>query len=77
MKRVLAAALACLWPSAGHACAVCAAATAQNNAAFAGSTAVLSLLPLAMIGAGLLWLRHKARRLGRGQELPAGETPRA
>jgi hypothetical protein len=77
VKRVLAAALACLWPSAGHACAVCAAATAENNAAFAGSTAVLSLLPLAMIGAGLLWLRHRARRVRRGQEMPAPEAPTA
>jgi hypothetical protein len=47
---------------------VCAAATAENNAAFAGSTAVLSLLPLAMIGSGLLWLRHRARRPHREPE---------
>jgi hypothetical protein len=50
---------AVLVPSPALACAACAAANA--NRMFLVMTIVLSLLPLAMIGAGLLWIRRHAR----------------
>ena len=64
MRSRLAGVLALLWPSAAHACAVCFSATDRNRIAFLITTIVLSLLPLAMIGAGLLWLARRARRAG-------------
>ena len=51
--------LSLLWPAAAHACAVCGASAAdRNRAAFFGTTILLSLLPLGMIGGGLWWLRR-------------------
>lgn len=78
MKRALACALALLWPSAGHACAVCFSASDQNRGAFLMTTILLSLLPLGMIGGGLLWLRHQARRRSEPRRVvpaPAREAP--
>jgi uncharacterized membrane protein YfbV (UPF0208 family) len=51
-------------PEAAHACAVCGAAVDRNKSAFVGTTILLSLLPLALIGAGLWWIgRHAGERL--------------
>lgn len=69
-----------------HACPVCGAeGAARNRAAFFGTTVLLSLLPLAMIGGGVWWV---VRRLPHGlaRELEVtdssagplpGESPRA
>ena len=63
--RILVPAAAMLaFAAAAHACPVCGAeGTARNRAAFFGSTMLLSLLPLGMIGGGV-WLL--ARRLPGG-----------
>jgi len=47
-------------PGAAHACAVCGAAVDRSKSAFLGTTILLSLLPLAMIGAGLWWIARQA-----------------
>jgi hypothetical protein len=59
VRARLAAVAALLAPSPALACAACAAANA--NRMFLVMTIVLSLLPLAMIGAGLLWIARHAR----------------
>ena len=51
-------------PEAARACAVCGAAVDRNKSAFIGTTILLSLLPLALIGAGLWWIaRHAGEQL--------------
>jgi hypothetical protein len=60
VKRGLAALAALLLPSSALACAACVAA-ADRNRTFFIMTIVLSLLPLAMIGGGLLWIARRAR----------------
>ena len=72
MKRALPAFVLIAWPAAAEACAVCFSAADQNRAAFLVTTIVLSLLPLGLIGGGLLWLRRQARRLAGEAD---GETP--
>jgi len=48
-----------LLPAAAQACAVCGANSVDRSAgAFIGITALLSLLPVGMIGAGLWWTRR-------------------
>lgn len=49
-----------LWPAAAHACAVCGGGVDRTRGAFFGTTILLSLLPLGMIGGGLWWLRRNA-----------------
>jgi hypothetical protein len=58
---VLVATAMVLAPAALHACAVCFDAKAANRAAFLATTVFMSLLPLAMAAALLLWLRRRAR----------------
>lgn len=59
MKRALPILLVLALPRAAAACAVCGAAVDRNNTAFVITTILLSLLPLALIGAGLWWIaRH-------------------
>jgi hypothetical protein len=48
-------------PGAAHACAACGAGVDRNRAVFLFTTIFLSLLPLALLGAGLLWLRMRSR----------------
>ncbi len=50
------AALARLLPASARACSVCYDPTEENRQAFLGSTAILTLLPLALIGGGGWWL---------------------
>jgi hypothetical protein len=62
-----------------HAGAVCVAATERNRGAFFGTTVLLSVLPLGMIGADLWWLHRRGRGFLAGEfeerdGLPAGET---
>jgi hypothetical protein len=56
--RALAAFLAAsLVPTLAHACPVCFDANEANRTAFIATTVFLSLLPLTMIGAIVLWIR--------------------
>lgn len=62
MRRVpVLALLLALLPHTAAACAVCGGGNPANRLAFFLSTIALSLLPLGMFAAGILWLR---RRLG-------------
>jgi hypothetical protein len=61
MKGRLAAIALALWPTAAQACVGCVTANERNRMAFLITTIVLSLLPLAMIGAGVLALRRRLR----------------
>ena len=57
--RLLGALLPLALPSAAHACAVCGGGNPANRLAFFVSTIALSLLPLGMFAAGVLWLRAR------------------
>jgi len=59
----LGAAAVLLVPAAAEACAVCVSGSERNRMAFFWTTVFLSLLPLAAIAGGLVWL---ARRAGAG-----------
>ena len=58
-------------PEWAAACAVCGAGVEddQSRVAYLLTSAVLSVLPLALFGGFLLWLRQRARRQ-RGVEAP-------
>ena len=51
-------------PELAAACAVCGASVAddQSRIAYLITSALLSVLPLSLFGAFLLWLRHQHRR---------------
>jgi len=72
---------ALLAPAAALACPVCSPSTEQNRLAFLGTTALLSFLPLGMIGGGVWWLRRHAGRFAaeeftdRDAGLPADDPP--
>lgn len=70
-RALLLAAVLALAPELAHACAVCGAAVDddQSRVAYLVTSAVLSVLPLALLGGFLLWLRAKSRRQSRS--LPA------
>ena len=78
MRRALPALILVVLPEAAHACAVCGAAVDRNKSAFVGTTILLSLLPLALIGAALWWVaRHAGGHLAgelAEREIPVG-TP--
>lgn len=77
MSRPLLALLcfaATTWPGAASACAVCFNATEDNRWAFIGTTAFLTLLPLAMIGGTLFWLRRRHLAVLQGPPEAAGES---
>ena len=60
-------------PQAALACAVCSSGKEEaNRVAFSVTTAVLSVLPLLMVGGLVWWLRRRARDLdSRGIPEPA------
>ena len=60
-RRAWVAFLAMLWPRLAFACAACVTGNERNRVAFLITTIVLSLLPLAMIGAGAVALRRRLR----------------
>lgn len=60
MRRALPVLVLIALPEAARACAVCGAAVERNKSAFFGTTILLSLLPLALIGAGLWWVARHA-----------------
>lgn len=49
--------VALLAPAVALACPVCSGTADRNAGAFAGTTALLSLLPLSMFAGGIWWLR--------------------
>jgi len=56
-------------PNDAYACAVCFDSSDENRAAFLATTAILSLVPLGMVGGFGAWLRKRSRDLDReGQE---------
>jgi hypothetical protein len=72
---IIALALAALLalPDAVHACPVCFDSSDENRQAFLVTAAFLTLLPLGMVGGVGLWLRKRAREVGRDPgEAPAG-----
>ena len=71
-RFLLLAAFLALVPELAHACAVCGAALDddQGRVAYLVTSAVLSVLPLALLGGFLLWLRAKSRRQSRLQAPP-------
>ena len=64
MKRVALAALIGTWllPAVALACPVCFSATEANRGAYLGTTVFLSLLPLAVIGSVLVFLRVRSKQ---------------
>jgi len=60
----LAIALAVLAPRAAGACSVCMTGRDdETRAAFLATTALLSVLPLALVGGMVWWIRRRARAL--------------
>lgn len=58
----LVAAVGVTCPALAHACASCTGGDGPRvQAAFLGATAFMTLLPLGLIGAGILWLRRGGR----------------
>jgi len=48
-------------PETAAACPVCFDSSEENRLAFLATTALLSLLPLGMVGGAGLWIRKKVR----------------
>ena len=70
------------WPGLAQACAVCGGGNPANRLAFFLSTIALSLIPLALFAAGVLWLRSRLKdrlqdefRDRDGAPLPERPTP--
>jgi hypothetical protein len=53
------------WPHAALACSVCFDSRDQNRVAFIATTALLTLLPLLMVGGSTFWLYRRAQALGK------------
>ncbi len=69
---VVAAAIVCA-PGPGYACAVCLSATDEYREAFTLTTAILTALPLLMIGSLVFWLRRRFLRQERESAVPSRE----
>jgi len=62
MSPALATALIVACPTLAHACASCTGGDGPRaQAAFFGATVFMTLLPLGLIGAGILWLKRGGR----------------
>ena len=72
MRRALPVVILLALPDVVDACAVCGAAVDRNKSAFVGTTILLSLLPLAMIGAGLWWVGRRGKLTGEFAEREIG-----
>ena len=59
--RAAALVLGSLWPAIGQACPFCFSGSPRVRMAFFETTILLSLLPLALIGAGVMWLFRSGR----------------
>jgi hypothetical protein len=77
IPSVLALVLSSAWARTATACAVCLSATDQTRNAYYGTTALLVVLPLLLLGGIGLWLYRAAQRERRRRaihlEHPAGE----
>ena len=78
----LLAALLTSLPASASACAVCGVGNGRNKMAFFLTTIFLSLLPLGLIGAGLVYLARKGRaflasEFRESDEEPVAEAPAA
>jgi cbb3-type cytochrome oxidase subunit 3 len=64
LLSLAAGALGLALPGAALACAMCVSGRDDDvKAAFVIASAFLTLLPLLLIGGGVLWLRRRARRI--------------
>jgi hypothetical protein len=64
LSWLAAAVLVLALPGATEACPLCIAAQSENvQKAFAVASLFLSVLPLGMVGALVLWLRRRARQI--------------
>ncbi len=63
IATILAIAVLVSWPKVAAACPVCFDARDKNRMAFLLTTIFLTLLPLAMIGGIVFWLRRRVREL--------------
>jgi hypothetical protein len=61
MKRAIAAVMLLAVPTAARACAACGAGVDRNRSIFLFTTILLSLLPLVLVGSGLLWIALRSR----------------
>lgn len=57
-----------------HACPSCASPLEENRQAFVDTTILLTVLPLAMIGGFVWWLRRRTREMERAPEIAVPET---
>ena len=62
-------------PSAALACAVCGGGVERSRMAFFGTTILLSLLPLALMAGGLLWIARHARVRLQGEFVDRDSLP--
>ena len=73
---IAAAAVSWLAPAIALACPVCFDANEANRDAYVGTTVLLSLLPLAFVGAVVLALRARSRAREKAHETsPLGVAP--
>ena len=64
----LALLLVVVLPDVAHACPVCFDSRDENRQAFLATTALLSLLPLGMVGGVGLWMRKRYRELDEAED---------
>ena len=64
----LALMLVMVLPDVAHACPVCFDSRDENRQAFLATTALLSLLPLGMVGGVGLWMRKRYRELEESED---------
>jgi hypothetical protein len=57
------------WTELAAACSVCLSATDETREAYYATTALLAVLPFALVGGIALWLRHYALRSARRSAL--------
>jgi len=67
--------LTALYASPSLACAVCFDAKGENRWAFLGTTALLTFLPLGVIGGTAWWLRKRVLEAAAAEAEPATVTP--
>ena len=64
MRAALVVSILLLAPRVGEACAVCMSGREEASQwAFIGTTVVLSLLPLGLVGGVVFWIRRRLRQL--------------
>jgi hypothetical protein len=61
VKRLVLAMLGAALPALGWACPYCAAGGGSGREGYVAGTLVLLVLPVALVGSLVLWLRHAAR----------------